>query len=125
MGNASMESLMRKPVDHRCQSQQDATPGKACCRGGGGADDGAATDGQLESESSSSRPLPSSSLALSSSSLSFEEELSSSVELSMQHPKRIPELPKTLTESRLLSINIKWRTCPSDKLWARAKVFHP
>ena len=33
MGNMAMESLTRKPVHHWRHSQQDATPGKACCRG--------------------------------------------------------------------------------------------
>ena len=73
-------------------------------------------DDQPESESSPIRPLPSSSPSLSSSSLSLEEELSSSVELSAQHPMRAPERPTILTESRPLSINLNWRTCPSDKL---------
>ena len=125
MGNWAMESLTRKPANHRRQGQQDEAPGKACCRGGGGPDDGAATGGQPESESLSSRPLPSSSLALSSSPLSLEEELSSSVKLSTHHPKRTTEFPKTMTESRPLSINLKWRMCPSVKLWVRAKAFHP
>ena len=80
-------------------------------------------DAQPESEASASRSMPPSSPSLSSSSLSLEEELSSSVEFSEQHPKRAPELPKTLTEREPPSINLKWRTCPSDKLWARAKVF--
>ena len=88
-------------------------------------DEDGAGDDQPESESSLPRPLPLSSPSLSSSSLSLEEELSSSVELSAQHPKRAPELPKTLTKRKPSSINLKWRTCPSDKLWARAKVFQP
>ena len=82
-------------------------------------------DAQPESEASPSRSVPLSSPLLSSPSLSLEEELSSSVELSAQHPKQAPELPKTLTERKPSSINLKWRTCPSDKLWARAKVFQP
>ena len=48
-----------------------------------------------------------------------------SVELSAQHAKRPPERPKILTESRPLSINLNWRTCPSEKPWAQAKVFRP
>ena len=56
-------------------------------------EDGASSD-QPESESSLPRPLPSSSLSLSSSLLPLEEELSSLVELSVQHPKRRPERPK-------------------------------
>ena len=82
-------------------------------------------DDQPESESSPLLLLPSSSSSLSSSSLSLEEELSSSVKLSTQHPKRPPERLKILTESRPLFINLKWRMCPSEKLWARAKVFQP
>ena len=68
-------------------------------------EDGAGYD-QPESESSPLRPLSSSSPSLSSSSLSLEEELSSSVELSAQHLKRPPERPKILTESRSFSINL-------------------
>ena len=88
-------------------------------------DEDGAGDTQPEPESSPSRPLPLSSQSLSSSSLSHEEDLSSSVELSAQHPKRPPERPKILTKSRPLSINLNWRTCPSEKPWARAKVFQP
>ena len=79
-------------------------------------DEDGAGDDQPKSESSLLRPLPSSSLSLSSSSLSLEEELSSSVELSTQHPKQPPECPKILMESRTLSINLKWRASPSVKL---------
>ena len=78
----------------------------------------------VQPESDLSSPT-SSSPSLSSSSLSLEEELSSSVELSAQHPNLIPERPKTLTESKSLSTNLKWRTCPFIKQWARAKVFQP
>ena len=68
-------------------------------------EDGAGGE-QSESESSPSRPLLSSPLSWSSSLLSLKEELSLLVDLSMQHPKKIPEHPKTLTESRTLSINL-------------------
>src|SRR3954463_15165744 len=84
---------------------------------------GAATD--AKSDPSSRRPLPSSSLSLPSSSLSLEEELSLSEELSTQHRARVPRSPKTLTERRSPSINLKWRVNPSIKLWIRANVFHP
>ena len=69
-------------------------------------DEDGAGDDQPESESSPLRLLPSSSPSLSSSSLSLEQELLSLVELSAQHPKRAPERPKNLTESRPLSINL-------------------
>ena len=62
---------------------------------------------QPESESTPSRLMPSSSPALSSSSLSLEEELSSSVELSAQHPERALEHSETLMESRVASMNVK------------------
>ena len=68
-------------------------------------EDGAGGDGP-EAELLLSRPLPSSSPSLSSSSLPLDEELSSSVELSAQHPKRPPERPKILTKSRPFSINL-------------------
>ena len=76
------------------------------------------SDAQSDTSSSSS-PL------VSSSSLSLEEELSSLVELSAQHPNLIPKRPKTLTERKSLSTNLKWRTCPFIKQWVRAKVFQP
>ena len=79
-------------------------------------DEDGAGDDQPESELPLHRSLPSSSLSLSSSSLSFEEEVSSLVELSMQHPKRPPEHWQILIESKPLSINLNWRMCPSEKL---------
>ena len=35
----------------------------------------------------------------------------------MQHLRRVPKCPKTLTESRPFSINLKWRTSPSNRLY--------
>ena len=69
-------------------------------------EDGAGND-QTKSESLLLRPPPSLSPSLSSLSLSFEEELSSSVEPSAQHPKRAPKRSKTFMESRSASINLK------------------
>jgi hypothetical protein len=82
-------------------------PGKSLCRGEGQVQmmvlpvpaNGDGASGAQPDLSPLSSPLA------SSSSLSLKEELSSSVELSTQHPNRSPKHSKTLTESRSASIN--------------------